>query len=246
MHRQVMILAGIMAFTALVSGQGFIHIPGKLVHVSGGLNYVWGVNRADDIFVCQRPCTGSNWQHIPGKLVQVDVDDTEVWGVNVNDDIFKRPIDGSGSWQQVPGKLVHVTASGNGYIWGVNVNGAIFNCKKPCSGQWTHIGAGLSQIDGGDREVYGVNFAEGVFTGPVDGSETWRYIPGGFKQITAGGVYDVFAVDGSDNIYRCRKPCVGEWIQLDPGAKLAQCDATVNALFGINSNDDIFRRDFPL
>ena len=41
MHRQVMILAGIlagiMAFTALVSGQGFIHIPGKLVHVSGGL-----------------------------------------------------------------------------------------------------------------------------------------------------------------------------------------------------------------
>ena len=91
MHRQVMILAGIMAFTALVSGQGFTQIPGRLVHVSGGINYVWGVNRADDIWKCERPCTG-NWEHIGGKLVQVDVHDMEVWGVNGNDDIFKRPI----------------------------------------------------------------------------------------------------------------------------------------------------------
>ena len=77
MHRQVMILAGIMAFTALVSGEGFIQIPGRLVHVSGGLNYVWGVNSADDIWMCERPCTG-DWNRIAGKLVQVDVDDTEV------------------------------------------------------------------------------------------------------------------------------------------------------------------------
>ena len=28
--------------------------------------YVWGVNNVQDIFVCQRLCTGKNWKHIPG------------------------------------------------------------------------------------------------------------------------------------------------------------------------------------
>ena len=73
------------ATLTLVSGQGWSQIPGKLIHVSGGMNYVWGVNSGHDIFMCQRPCTGSNWKHIPGKLVQVDVSDMEVWGVNSND-----------------------------------------------------------------------------------------------------------------------------------------------------------------
>ena len=164
----------------------------------------------------------------------------------MNDEIFKRPIDGSGTWQKVPGRLIHVSASGNGYIWGVNVENDIYNCKKPCSGEWTRNNGKLSQIDGGERAVYGVNSQNQIYTRPVDGSGAWRRILGAAKQITASGVYDVFAVDGSDNIYRCRKPCVGEWIQLDPGAKLAQCDATVNALFGVNSSDRIYRRDFPL
>ena len=52
-----------MAYTTLVSGQGWNQIPGKLIHVSGGLNYVWGVNSVHDIYMCQRPCTGSNWYH---------------------------------------------------------------------------------------------------------------------------------------------------------------------------------------
>ena len=94
--------------------------------------------------------------------------------------------------------------------------------------------------------MYGVNSQNQIYTRPVDGSGAWRKIPGEAKYITASGVYDVFAVDCSDNIYRCRKPCVGEWIQLDPGAKLAQCDTTVNALFGVNSSDSIYRWDFPL
>ena len=247
MDRQVMILAGIMAFTALVSGRGIVHIPGKLVYVSGGLNYLWGVNREQDIYMCQRPCTGKNWKHIPGKLVQVDVDDTEVWGVNVNDNIYKRPIDGSGeSWQKVPGKLVHVSASGTGYIWGVNVEGSIYNCKKPCSGKWTKIDGRLSQIDGGARAVYGVNSQSQIYTRPVDGSGAWRRIPGQAKYITASGVYDVIAVDPNDKVFRCRKPCVGEWIEPFAAGRLAQCDATANALFGVNSDDDIFRKDFPL
>ena len=74
----------------------------------------------------------------------------------------------------------------------------------------------------------------------------WRKIRGSMKQITASGVHDVFAVDVNDKIFRCRKPCDGGWIQLDHVARLVQCDATVDALFGVNPGDDIYRRDLPL
>ena len=160
--RQVLILAGVMAFTTLVSGQGWTHINGKLIQVSGGLNYVWGVNNLHNIYMCQCPCTGSNWQLVPGKLVQVDVNDMEVWGVNSNHQIYKRPVDGSGDgWQLLSGRLTHVMASGNGYIWGVNSRSWIYKCKKPCSGDWIRVSGGLRQIDGGERAVYGVNVRGG-------------------------------------------------------------------------------------
>ena len=104
-------LQNILLFTAivssaLVSGQGWSQIPEGLVSLSGNLNYIWGVNSDDQIFKCQRPCTGS-WTRIPGALVQVDVDDQFMWGVNSGDQIFHRPVDGSGGWTQVPGWLIH-------------------------------------------------------------------------------------------------------------------------------------------
>ncbi len=34
------------------------------------VNYLWGVNANNAIFVCSRPCTG-DWKHIGGKLMQV-------------------------------------------------------------------------------------------------------------------------------------------------------------------------------
>ena len=92
--------------------------PGPLTHVSGNRNYIWAVDSEDDIFVCQRPCTGA-WKKIPGKLVQVDMCDDEVMGIG---NIWARPTDGSGYWRLLPfhGKMSHVSASGRGYVWGVN------------------------------------------------------------------------------------------------------------------------------
>ena len=106
-------------------------IPGGLRHATTSDNYLWGVNANDDIFVCNRPCTGG-WKKVDGKLMQIDAGEQEVWGVNSGHSIFKRPIDGSGDWVNIPGALIHVSASGNGYIWGVNKNDQIFKCKKPC------------------------------------------------------------------------------------------------------------------
>ena len=80
------------------------------------INYIWGVNSADHIFICDNPCNG-RWRKIDGSLKQIDADDMEVWGVNKHDYIFKRSVCGNGRWVKVGGRLKHVSASGNGWIW---------------------------------------------------------------------------------------------------------------------------------
>lgn len=243
------ILLIIVTFSTLAYGQGWSNIPGGLTGVSGSLNYIWGVY-GSKIYMCQRPCTGS-WKLVNGGLVQVDVDDMEVWGVASDNTIWKRPIDDAStkSWQRVPGLLTHVSASGNGYVWAVNKYDHILKCKKPCSGLWIPVPGLLTQIDGGQRAVYGVNRQNNIYTRPVDGSGQWRLIPsppGKTKYITASGVNEVYALNDQDQIFRCTKPCVGEWIQLDHNGRLRQCDATVDALFGVNSAHSIWKKSFPL
>ena len=236
------LLLVLVASIATLADAEWEQIPFGLTHVSASLNHLWGVNNANQIFICDRPC--SSWRLVDGSLKQLDVDDHEVWGVNSADHIWKRPVDGSGSWQSVAGRLKHVSASGHGYIWGVNNDDAIYKCKKPCSGTWVRVDGALKQIDGGQRNVYGVNSANHIYTRPVDGSGAWRRIPGSLKYVTASGTGDVFGVSSSDSIYRCKKPCVGEFELM--GGLLNQCDATVNGLFGVNDDRNIFHHSIPM
>ena len=230
----------LLLIVSISSSSGtFDIIPGGLKHVSGSVNYLWGVNTADNIYRCDRPCTG-NWVRVAGGLKQIDVGDDEVWGVNSADNIYKRPADGSGSWQRIPGGLKHVSASGNGYIWGVNSADQIYKCKKPCSGSWVRVSGGLKQIDGGHKYVYGVNSANNMYSRPVDGSGSWRLIPGlRAIHVTASGTDDIFAISTNQEIYRCKKPCIGEFEKMV--GSLMQCDATINGLFGVNSRFQIYK-----
>ena len=97
----------------------------------------------------------------------------------------------------------------------------------------------LKQIDGGYDYVYGVNSNNDIYTLPVDGSGSWRQIPGKLKHVTASETHSIFGTGPDDTIWRCKKPCVGEWEKIDGGLK--QCDATINNLYGVNSNDNIYR-----
>ena len=241
--KTVLVVAVIVAFTA-TSGYGFTTIPGNLKQITASTNYLWGVNKHDDIFICKRPCNG-NWRKISGKLMQVDADDYEVWGVNKQNYIYKRPVDGSGQWKRVRGGLRHVSASGNGYVWGTNSRDNIYKCAKPCNGQWQQVPGGLRNIDGGQERVYGVNSGGAVFTRNVDGSGNWRHIPGRrMKQITASGVHEVFAVDASKKLYRCRKPCLGGWEEMD--GHFSQIEAGIHGVYGIKSGNDIMGKPFKL
>ena len=217
-----------------------------MTQVSAGLNYIWGVNQDMDIFMCKRPCTG-DWNEMYGKLVQLDVDDHQVWGVNENDGIYVRPVDGSGRWKGIDGKLIHVSASGNGYIWGTNRDNYVYKCKKPCSGDWIRVDGRLKQIDGGQREVCGINRRNRIFCRPVDGSGEWRQVPGEANKVSASGHYDLFAIGTDDSMYRCRKPCIGQWIELRLTRRpISTCDATVDGLFAVDTSQSVWRQDLPL
>ena len=80
----------------------------------------------------------------------------------------------------------------------------------------------------------------GIWRRPVDGSGTWRKIPGTLKQVPASGKNDIFGVTNKDEILRCWKPCTGNWELMS--ASLRQCDATFNALVGVDANGNIFHR----
>ena len=231
---------------ATAAGAQWTQIPGGLTQVSANINYIWGVNSADQIFICPRPCDGKGWKQINGALKQLDVDDHEVWGVNARREIYKRPVDGSGEWQRIPGGLKHVSASGHGYVWGVDNADKIYKCQKPCSGKWIEVGGRLKQVDGGQREVYGVNAGNAIYARGIDGSGAWRSIRGSLKYITASGVDTVFGITPKDELVRCIKPCLGDFEIMS--GELSQCDATVNALFGVSSgcNTCVFRHDLPL
>ena len=78
-----------------------------------------------------------------------------------------------------------------------------------------------------------------LFCQPIDGSANgkWRHISTGFTHVTASGPYDIFAISTANKLYRCRKPCIGQWIEVghDHINGIAQCDATANALFGVDA-----------
>ena len=244
--RAGMLIAAIVAIT-VTRGHGFSVIPGELKQITASTNYFWGVSSNHSIFICNRPC--SNWRQIPGALMQVDADDSEVWGVNSAHHIFKWPVDGSGSWTPVGGLLTHVSASGNGFIWGVNKHDHIFRCAKPCSGSW-HTNPGLlHQIDGGQDRIYGVNSGGHIFTRLVDRSGDWREIPWGqnlskMKQVTASGSHEVFGVTTTKDVYRCKKPCLGEWEKM--AGHLKQVEAAIHGVYGITCDNDTMGKKFTM
>ena len=244
---KIFIIAVALCCTSLVNVQGWMQIPEGLIQISGNLNYIWGIDHNNHIFMCGRPCTGA-WRQIPGALFQVDVDDQFVWGVGPGDTIFFRNVDGTGDWTQVTGGLTHVSASGNCYVWGVNRSHNIYKCKKPCTGNWELVDGGLKQIDGGEREVCGISPNNQLYCRPVDGSGSWRFITAGYKHVSTSGSYEIYGITTEGKINRCRKPCIGQWIKLDHPNDIcfSQCDATANALFGVDTGRALWKKVFPL
>ena len=218
--------------------------------VSANRNYLWGIDSKKNIYMCPRPCAG-NWQYQSIQLKKLDVDESEVWGVDLSGKIYKRSVDGTSSWQNVPppsgaGAFVFVSATGDGYILGVDDNSDIYKCKKPCSRDWKTVDGSMTSISGSRRYAYGLNSAKQVSIRPVDGSGSWKMISSTppITDITAAGVDNIYGVSDTKDVYRCDQPCQ-QGMFVNMGVQYSQCDATTNALFCVDFNDNVDRLDLP-
>jgi len=124
----------------------------------------------------------------------------------------------SGGNENINGRLKQISAAGSEWLWGVNRDDAIYKCKKPCAdSNWIRVvrgPGGLEQIEGGDKEVWGVtssSYNNRIYKMNQDGTGGWTQVPGKLMNISQGGGW-VWGVNSSNNVYRCKQPCDGNWI----------------------------------
>lgn len=77
-----------------IDGSGiWKQIPGKLKHITAsGEKELFGVNTANHVFRCKKPCFDGKWQRIDGALKQCDASHGQLWGVNSADQIWVRNV----------------------------------------------------------------------------------------------------------------------------------------------------------
>jgi hypothetical protein len=189
----------------------------KFTDVSVGPDYLWGVGTntvsgGKDVYKCKRPCNG-NWVKATGGIVSLDVGKSDVWGINANSNVFHRPADGSSEWIRVGGSLKNI-AVGDTSVWGTNSSGLIYRCEKPCKGDWKQVAGNLKQLDIAGGNVYGVDSTNKVWTKPESNAGGWSNIntglSGGLSNVTSGST-SLWGTDKAGGIWRCAKPCKGDW-----------------------------------
>ena len=110
-------------------------MPGSLTNVSASNpNYIYGVNKQNDIYKCKKPCSGgSNWVKIDGSLVEISGSQNGIWGVNKNNNIYKMMDNNTNS-----SVTNNYTNAGNYDASGNDLGGipktTVDKCKLSCDG----------------------------------------------------------------------------------------------------------------
>ena len=199
--------------------KGWRNIGGRLMNISASnKDYVFGVNKSDQIYQCKKPCKGG-WQRMEGGLKQISGAQKYVYGVNRNDSIYRArlPITNlrNPQWYKIPGSLKWINAGNNDYIYGTNRNDDIYVCQKPCTGGWKQISGGLEAIEADKDTVYGTSRGKNIYSKPMDGMKAaydWsRWTKGGGstnvspEPFVGGMVREGYAPLEGDMIAACNK-----------------------------------------
>ena len=198
-------------------GTGWRVIPGGLTNISAtNKDWVFGINKNDDIYQCKKPCTGA-WQKIAGGLKQISGGQNNVYGVNSGDYIYRArlPITNPSNpqWTRIPGRLKQINAGNKDYVYGTNSNNNLYKCTKPCSGDWHEMADTFDRVEADNEYVYGGDFVNtgGTVTKPVDKypGSWWWYDYGGSKknfspELFVGGMKEGYAPLENDMISQCK------------------------------------------
>ena len=145
-------------------------------------------------------------------------------------------------WKQIPGSLKHITATLN-YVWGVNNTGDVLMCVRPCSGGWIHVPGKFKQVDADEMEVWGVTCDNRIYKRPVNGNGSWVQVYGLLTHVSASGNGYIWGVNDNivgptNNIYRCKKPCAGDWEEVE--GNMRQIDGGFVHVCAVNDIDGIY------
>jgi len=223
----------------------WLSVSGSLKQVEvGDADNIWSLNSAGAALKWNR--AQGNWTMMPGsqfKSISVAANGAAVWGTQTNDTILQNTSvlatpDAiqqrvGDIWNEVSGRLKQISVGSAAHIWGVNHKDDIFHRS---GNNWVHIPGKLKQVSVScNGAVWGVNARDNVFR--RDGSN-WTEMPGRLKQIAVGGSV-ILGINKDDNIFQWNG---SGWVDVDGYLKQVAvgCD---NTIWGVNANDDIFRRD---
>jgi Tectonin domain len=222
----------------------FDHIPGSLSQISVDGSLVCGIDPSSNIL-----CTigqGFNFVQLPGKLAQISVHGTAVWGIDASQNVFQFSFN-SNSFNQIPGKLIQIavdavsTSASSLAVWGISADQNIFSYDGT---QFVQIPGQLTQISvgGAGTEVWGINASQQIFRYNFV-SKTFIQVPGSLKMISVGGPVGnvgVWGVNAANSVFEFVE---GTGFVQIPGL-LTQIAVFGDSVWGINSNQDIFRFGF--
>jgi virginiamycin B lyase len=219
------------------NGLFFDSIPGLLTQISVDGDFVIGINANSDIFATVGL---AGFTQIPGKLTQISAHGLAAWGINANQDVFQLQFTGNGpAFQQVARKLVQIAVDGTS-VWGINANQNVYSYNGT---QFVQMPGLLTQIAVGGlgAEVWGINASQQIFR--FNGhANAFVQIPGNLKTIAVGGPsgnVGVWGINAANNVYEFD----GTGFVQVPG-QLTQIAVFGDSVWGINSNQDIFRYEY--
>jgi len=146
---------------------------GKMRNISVGSQSVWGLNRADEVFVriglSKDDTKGKEWTKIEGSMKNISVGPNGVcWAVDKAETVWRRAgakdsnVLGT-KWQSVTGKLKHISV-GQAGIWGVSPKNEVMfrdgTYDLPGEGEgngWTKVDGMMVWVASGTDIVWGLS-----------------------------------------------------------------------------------------
>ncbi|NTX04576.1 tectonin domain-containing protein [Myxococcus sp. CA040A] len=200
----------------------------------GSANAVWGLDTAGFNW----KWTGATWQKMGGTVTNISTaSDGTLWATNPPDSLRVLKWDATGNkWTwNMPTGMKQVTAINATTAWGLDTGGSLFRWTGSA---WEKKGCCVSQLSvGADGELWATNPADSNRVLRWDGTKwTWN-IPAGMTFVSVGNVKNIWALDGSDQVYQWS----GTAWQKVPGALRNISAAGDGSVWGLNAQGLVYK-----
>ncbi len=243
--------------------RGWRRMNGTLTNISASnKDYVFGVNRENNIYQCKKPCKGG-WQRISGKgSGEVTVNWCTGGGSgcqhtmgNCNQYTAPNGEGGVGPYKG-PGGQYLADACQTGFNKGGDCDASfpgdtsVADWKRTACATGVNLAkasGGMTQISGGQNYVYGVNKGGDLMRArlPITNPSNpqWYEVnspSGRLKWVNASNSGYLYATNNNDDIFVCQKPCNGGWKQISGG--LENIEADKDTVYGTNRDRTIYSK----